>query len=151
MTNEQRELLLKAQKSLQAAKLLLSNDYPNYATSRAYYSMFYIAEAFLEGEGLAFSKHSAVIAAFGREFAKPQRISANFHRFLIEAQELRTTGDYGQLNAVTVEQAKEQIENSSSRAMAEAVARSRAALPPVSHGSKSNGIIALNPPKLTLR
>lgn len=110
MTDEQQELLLKSQKSLQASKLLLSNDYPDYAVSRAYYAMFYIAEAFLEGEGLTFSKHSAVIAAFGREFAKPQRVSPEFHRFLIEAQELRTTSDYGQLNAVTTVQATEQID-----------------------------------------
>jgi uncharacterized protein (UPF0332 family) len=111
MTNEQRELLLKARQSLEAAKLLLTNNYPDYATSRAYYSMFYLAEAFLEGEGLSFSKHSAVIAAFGREFAKPQRVPTEFHRFLIEAQELRTTGDYGQLNAVTADQAAEQIDH----------------------------------------
>jgi uncharacterized protein (UPF0332 family) len=111
VTGEQRELLLKAQQSLAAAKLLLTNNYPDYATSRAYYSMFYIAEAFLEGEGRSFSKHSAVIAAFGREFAKPQRVPTEFHRFLIEAQELRTTGDYGQLNAVTTDQAAEQIDH----------------------------------------
>jgi uncharacterized protein (UPF0332 family) len=111
MTDEQRELLLKAQQSLEAARLLLSNNYPDYATSRAYYTMFYIAEAFLEGEGLSFSKHSAVIAAFGREFAKPQRVQPDFHRFLIEAQALRTTGDYGQLNAVTTDQATEQIDH----------------------------------------
>ena len=111
MTDDQRELLLKAQQSLEAAKLLLTNNFPDYAASRAYYSMFYIAEAFLEGEGLSFSKHSAVIAAFGREFAKTQRVPTNFHRFLIEAQELRTTGDYGQLNAVTTDQAAEQIDH----------------------------------------
>jgi len=110
MTNEQQELLQKAQKSLAAAKLLLANGYPEYAISRAYYTMFYIAEAFLEGENLSFSKHSAVIAAFGREFAKTQRISTEFHRFLIEAQALRTTSDYGQLNAVTIDQATEQID-----------------------------------------
>jgi len=110
MTDEQRELLLKAQQSLEAAKLLLTNHFPDYATSRAYYPMFYIAEAFLEGKGLSFSKHSAVIAAFGREFAKTQLVPTNFHRFLIEAQELRTTGDYGQLNAVTTDQAAEQID-----------------------------------------
>jgi len=110
MTDEQQERLQKAQKSLAAAKLLLANGYPEYAISRAYYTMFYIAEAFLEGENLSFSKHSAVIAAFGREFAKPQRISSEFHRFLIEAQALRTTSDYGQLNAVTMDQATEQID-----------------------------------------
>lgn len=79
--------------------------------SRAYYSMFYIAQAFLEGEGMAFSKHSAVISAFGREFAKTQRVTVEFHRYLIEAQALRTTGDYGQLNALTYEQAAEQIDH----------------------------------------
>lgn len=110
MTDEQRTLLLKAKQSLEAAKLLLANNYPDYATSRAYYTMFYIAAAFLVGEGLSFSKHSAVIAAFGREFAKPQRVPADFHRFLIEAQELRTIGDYGQLDAVTIDQATEQID-----------------------------------------
>jgi uncharacterized protein (UPF0332 family) len=110
MNDEQQALLLKAQQSLEAAKLLLRNEYPDYATSRAYYTMFYIASALLDGEGLSFSKHSAVIAAFGREFAKPQRISPEFHRYLIEAQELRTTGDYGQLNAITTDQAAEQID-----------------------------------------
>ncbi|ESA34287.1 hepn domain-containing protein [Leptolyngbya sp. Heron Island J] len=109
MTDEQRELVLKAQQSLEAAKLLLSKDFTDYAISRAYYSMFYVAQAFLAGEGLAFSKHSAVISAFGREFAKPQRVPVEFHRYLIEAQSLRTTGDYGQLNALTAEQATEQI------------------------------------------
>ena len=58
MTPEQLELLLKARQSLSAARLLLNNSYPDYATSRAYYTMFYIAEAFLEGEGMSFSKHS---------------------------------------------------------------------------------------------
>jgi uncharacterized protein (UPF0332 family) len=109
MTDEQKELLLKAQQSLEAAKLLLTNQYPDYAASRAYYAMFYIAEAFLEGDGLSFSKHSAVISAFGREFAKNKRVSPDFHLFLIEAQALRTTGDYGQFNAVTNDQAEEQI------------------------------------------
>jgi uncharacterized protein (UPF0332 family) len=109
MTDAQQELLQKAQQSLEAAKLLLNHDYSDYATSRAYYTMFYIAEAFLIGDGLSFSKHSAVISAFGREFAHPNRVPVQFHRFLIEAQALRNTGDYGQLNAVTTEQATEQV------------------------------------------
>ncbi len=36
MTDEQQKLLLKAQQSLEAAKLLLANDYPDFAASRAY-------------------------------------------------------------------------------------------------------------------
>jgi len=59
-------LLLKARQSISAAQVLLHNGYSDYAAARAYYAMFYVAEAFLEGEGLSFSKHSAVISAFGR-------------------------------------------------------------------------------------
>lgn len=110
MTEDQLELLLKAQQSLAAARLLLENDFSDYAVSRAYYAMFYVAEAFLEGEGLSFSSHAAVIAAFGREFARSKRVPVEFHRFLIEAQDLRNAGDYGQLNAIDSDQASEQID-----------------------------------------
>ena len=109
MTADQLELLHKAQTSLRAAKVLLDNDYPDFAASRAYYTMFYVAEAFLEGEGLAFSKHSGVIAGFGQHFARPGKVPATFHKFLIEAQQVRQTGDYSFLHAVTLEQARTQI------------------------------------------
>ena len=109
MKPEQLDLLLKARQSLSAAKLLLNNSFPDYAASRAYYAMFYIAEAFLDGEGMSFSSHAAVIGAFGREFARTGRVPAEFHRFLIDAQDLRNSGDYGGLDTVTVEQAAEQI------------------------------------------
>ncbi len=112
MTEDQEELLLKAQQSLAAAQLLLGNDYTDFAASRAYYTMFYAAEALLEGDGLAFSSHSGVISAFGREFARTNRVPAKFHRYLIEAQNLRTTGDYGQFNAVDQTQASQIVEQS---------------------------------------
>lgn len=110
MTEEQRELLEEAKDSIAAAKLLLDGGYPGYAASRAYYAMFYAAEAFLEGENLSFSKHSAVIAAFGRHFASTGRIPAEFHRYLLEAQELRHSGDYGPRDAVSFDHSREQIE-----------------------------------------
>lgn len=65
MTPAQAALLQQASDSLAAARALLDLGYAGFAASRAYYAMFYIAEAFLEGEGLSFSKHSAVISAFG--------------------------------------------------------------------------------------
>jgi uncharacterized protein (UPF0332 family) len=112
MTEDQEELLLKAQQSLAAAQLLLGNDYTDFAASRAYYAMFYAAEALLEGDGLSFSSHSGVISAFGRKFARTKRVPAKFHRYLIEAQNLRTTGDYGQFNAVDQAQASNIVEQS---------------------------------------
>ena len=81
MTAEQAALLEKAKSSLDASVLLLERDFYDFAASRAYYVMFYVAEAILLGEGLTFSKHSAVIAAFGEHFVKPGRIPPEFHRY----------------------------------------------------------------------
>lgn len=70
MMPEQSALLQKAQSSIDAAKLLVSEEFYDFAVSRAYYAMFYIAEAILLDDELNYSKHSAVIAAFGKHFVK---------------------------------------------------------------------------------
>ncbi|MBP0013675.1 HEPN domain-containing protein [Roseofilum reptotaenium CS-1145] len=94
MTPEQQKLLEKANRSLQAARELNRTGFPDFAASRTYYAMFYIATAFLEGEGLSYSKHSAVIAAFGRIFARTNRIPVELHRYLIDAERIRLRADY---------------------------------------------------------
>ncbi|MEL4898368.1 MULTISPECIES: HEPN domain-containing protein [unclassified Crocosphaera] len=94
MPNEQQGFLTKAQRSLEAAKILKEEGFNEFAVSRAYYAMFYVASALLEREGLSFSKHSAVISALGEQFAKRNRIPRDYHRYLIDAQAQRNRGDY---------------------------------------------------------
>lgn len=110
MTPEQQDLLHKAISSLEAAKVLLANEFPEFAASRAYYAMFYVAEAFLEGEGLSFSKHSAVISAFGQQFARTGRVPVEFHRILITAEQIRLQGDYQSQGSVSPAQAQTLID-----------------------------------------
>ncbi len=43
MIPEQQGLIQKAQRSLQAAKLLNQDDLAEFAAARAYYTMFYVA------------------------------------------------------------------------------------------------------------
>lgn len=95
MTPEQEGLLRKARSSVDAARLLLAEDHYDFAASRAYYAMFYVADAFLRGRGLTFSKHSAVHAAFGQHFARSGILPVGMHRQLIEAAAIRNLGDYG--------------------------------------------------------
>jgi uncharacterized protein (UPF0332 family) len=71
--------------------------------------MFYVAEAFLLNEGLTFSSHAAVISAFGRDFARTGRVPVEFHRYLIDAQDLRNQGDYDIDSAITESEANELI------------------------------------------
>ena len=94
MTPDQQGLLEKASRSLQAARLLNEGGLAEFAATRAYYTMFYVAEAFLEGEELSFSSHSAVISAFGQYFARTGRVPSKFHRDLIDAQDSRNRADY---------------------------------------------------------
>ncbi|MBM4017099.1 MAG: HEPN domain-containing protein [Planctomycetes bacterium] len=109
MTEEQRDLLCKARESLEAARLLRDSGHVGFAASRAYYSMLYVAEAFLLGKELAFSKHSAVHAAFARHFCKTGAVPPKFHRYLEVGMVTRHAGDYGKGRRVTPEEAAEQI------------------------------------------
>lgn len=106
MNNEQKLLLEKAQESLKASKILLANQLPDFAVARAYYTMFYIAEAFLLKQELTYSSHSAVIAGFGREFAKTKPIPVEYHRYLIEAQQKRTEADYNLKPNISLQEAE---------------------------------------------
>ncbi len=109
MNDKIRALMEKALSSLRAAKLLVQQGYPDYAASRSYYAMFYIAQALLLEVDLSFSSHSAVIAAFGKEFARTGKMDARFHRYLIDAQDYRNQGDYDVGSNVTNDQSMESI------------------------------------------
>ena len=99
--------LHKAKESLAAAELLRAQDYGGFSASRAYYAMFYVAEALLASLGQSYSSHGAVQAAYGREFAKTGKLDVKFHRWLIDAQDFRIVGDYGIGDNLTTEQAEQ--------------------------------------------
>lgn len=109
MTPQQQALLQKAARSVQAAKVLNETGFPEFSASRAYYAMFYVASAFLEGEGMTFSSHAAVIGAFGQQFARTGRVPVEFQRYLIDAQDTRNRSDYNIDPGLTTEQAAVQI------------------------------------------
>jgi uncharacterized protein (UPF0332 family) len=74
-------LLKKSRDSLHAARLLLQEEMYDFSASRSYYAMFYAVQALLFSRDLSFSKHSAVIDAFGREFAKSGIVPVELHRY----------------------------------------------------------------------
>jgi uncharacterized protein (UPF0332 family) len=88
-------LLEKASENIHVSELLLKEGHSDIAASRAYYAMFYIAEALLFSKRLAFTSHSSVIAAYGKESAKTKLLSPEFHHYLKDAFETRQVGDYG--------------------------------------------------------
>ena len=109
MTPEIEALLSKARDSLSAARLLLEKGHYEISVSRSYYSMFYVAQAFLLSLNLSFSKHSAVIAAFGQKFTKTGKVPQQFHRYLIVGLEQRNEGDYEFMKILSKDDAVEQL------------------------------------------
>ena len=109
MTPEQEALLEKAKRSIRSAKLLVADGDFDTAVSRAYYAMFYTAEALLLSKGLAYSKHSAVIAGFGREFTKDGPLPARHHAHLRAAAEAGNTADYQFASHLTAEETEQHI------------------------------------------
>ncbi len=94
LADELRAMVAKARRYMDTAELARQHGDYDTAVSRLYYAMFYCAEAVLLARGRTFSSHRAVIAAFGREFAKTGRLPKELHRWLQEAFEKRGIGDY---------------------------------------------------------
>ena len=109
MKSDVKALLEKAKRSQKVAAKLYKDGDMDFAASRAYYSLFYTAEALLLTRDMSFSSHSAVIAAFGKEFAKTGVLNSKFHHYLMESQDRRNIGDYSIIADVTKEQVLEML------------------------------------------
>jgi uncharacterized protein (UPF0332 family) len=109
MTDAIKDLLAKSAQSIDAAVLLLHDNYVDFSASRSYYAMFYAVEALLLSRDLSFSKHSAVISVFGKDYIKTGIFELRFHRYIMDAFDLRNAGDYGSIHAVNTEKAQQAI------------------------------------------
>jgi uncharacterized protein (UPF0332 family) len=98
------ELLDKARRSLSAAEVLLKQGYCDFAISRAYYAMFYAAQALLLTKDVRRTKHSAIIASFNELFIHTGRLPHELFLSLRDAFDDRAEGDYG-LSTISEEQA----------------------------------------------
>ena len=131
-------LLDKAERAIEAARVLLESTGPEFAAGRAYYAMFYVAEALLHERGQRFSKHSAVHAAFGEAFAKPALLDPKYHRWLLDAFDLRLQDDYEVSGMMTEQLVQEMLEQA--RAFLEAARHflAESSAPPANRDSLPN-------------
>lgn len=103
-------LLDKAKDNLRAARLLASEGLFDCAMSRTYFIMHYVAEAFLLTIKLDVHDPDAVVDAYGQRFAYTNVLPPVFHRWLIEAEELRNRADFETNLCFTAEAVAEQID-----------------------------------------
>ena len=83
-----------ARQALVSAKLLLdAGDWVG-AINRAYYAIFYAANATLELQGLERSKHSGVMSVFREKYVKTDKIEVEYSKIYGKAFESRNESDY---------------------------------------------------------
>jgi uncharacterized protein (UPF0332 family) len=105
MKEATQKLLAKADRVLKFAERLRTDDDGEFVVGRAYYAMFYTAEALLNEKGYRFRKHGGVHGAFREHFVKSGLVDAKYHQWLLEAFSQRITGDYGIESDLTAEDA----------------------------------------------
>ncbi len=102
-------LLSRAAKNVHTAESLLAEPDFEASVSRAYYAMFYAAEAALFSQDVKFKSHRSVISCFGRVFCKTGILRSELGHHLKRAYERRLTGDYAYDTSTTQDEAEETL------------------------------------------
>ncbi|MBM4250119.1 MAG: HEPN domain-containing protein [Euryarchaeota archaeon] len=100
-------LLERAEKYLKSAGLLADADDYESSVSRAYYAMFFAAEAALLSKGLSPASHGGVLSVFGEHFVKTGVFPRSMGRALNRAYAKRQLGDYEHRFVISSREAKE--------------------------------------------
>jgi uncharacterized protein (UPF0332 family) len=84
----------RARHDLRATQINLEQGLYSVAVTRAYYAIFYAANALLASKGISRSKHSGVHSAFGEHFVKAGLIESEYAKMLGHAFDSRLDSDY---------------------------------------------------------
>ena len=102
--------MARSRQAIETGKLVLAHEDFITAVNRAYYAIFYAANALLATKGLERSKHSGVIAAFRQHFIKTGIIEPEFSDFYGQAMDERHNADY-ELATLSFETASENLDH----------------------------------------
>lgn len=110
MNESEARRLARAHQALEGARRDLNAGEAGLALDRAYYAMFYAADALLSRTGKSFRSHGGVHGAFGKQFAKSGVLDPKYHRWLLDAFRLRQEMIYDMEAEADAEAAMEVIE-----------------------------------------
>lgn len=103
-------LLEKAEQAIGAAESLLREGYRDFSAGRAYYAMFYVAEALLAEKELEFKKHVGVHRAFAEHYIKTGIFEQKYYHWLVASFNSRLVGDYAIRTEFQDDEVREWIE-----------------------------------------
>ncbi len=83
-----------AEERLIVSKKLLDDEYYLDSVNRSYYAIFYSARALVASDEMDFSKHSAVMSYFRKNYVKTGFFDKKFSDYIGDAFDMRNDGDY---------------------------------------------------------
>lgn len=93
--DERAEFNLKlAKERLIVSKKLLDDEFYMDSVNRSYYAIFYTARALVAKDELDFSKHSAVIRYFRKNYIKTRIFDVRFSKYIGDVFDLINDGNY---------------------------------------------------------
>lgn len=102
-------MIVKAERSLGAAKDHLTKGDADFASSKAYYAVFHLMQAALLTQGKTYSKHAGVISGFSEEFIRKGTVPKEFGEGIQRLRKDRETGDYSYQLGISSEEASNDI------------------------------------------
>lgn len=103
--------LERAAEFLTATKIMFENNCYKDAINRSYYAIFTAVRALLAEDEVDFSKHSAVISYFRKNYIKTGIFDTKFSDYIGKAFQLRNDCDYEDFFIVSREDAETQYHN----------------------------------------
>ena len=94
MKEEIESVIDKARRAVQSSKREFNSGDYDYACSRAYYAVFYLIEGVLMIDNKRFTKHSAVISFFNKDYVKTGLFPVEFSKHIKYLLKRREIGDY---------------------------------------------------------
>lgn len=105
-TTEIQSYLNRAQQDLLAAEQILQDGFYHVTVTRAYYAMFYAAQALLISRSVRRHRHAGVLSAFSEHFIKTELIETEYAKILANAFNARLGSDYDVMYSVDPATAK---------------------------------------------
>lgn len=92
MKEEIESVIDKARRAIQSSKREFNSGDFDYACSRAYYAVFYLIEGVLMIDNKRFTKHSAVISFFNKDYVKTGIFPVEFSKHIKGSWEVLEPG-----------------------------------------------------------
>jgi uncharacterized protein (UPF0332 family) len=112
MRKEIEAVIDKSQRAIKSAAREFEAEEYDYTCSRAYYAAFYLLEGVLLLDNKRFTKHSAVISVFNKDYIKTGVFQVEFAKHIKYLLKRREIGDY----SLSIKVEKEEAQNCISKA-----------------------------------